>query len=67
MTQDIQLAWLNIARRLQSAAAQSQGAAVIEIKIVANGTQPLYWTEPKITKIEPKAKCDEIIRLIVDN
>ena len=67
MTQDIQSAWLNIARRLQSAAATQQGAAIITIKIVVNGTQPIYWTEPEVKKIEPKARCDEIIRLIVDN
>ena len=67
MTQDIQLAWLNIARRLQSAAATQQGAAVIEVKVVVNGTQPLYWTEPKVMRIEPRARRDEIIRLIVDN
>ena len=66
MIDDIQPAWLNVARRLQSAAAKQEGAAVISVQIIVSGVNPVFWTEPEIVKLEPKAKGAEIIKFILD-
>ena len=66
MTQDIRPEWLNVARRLQAAASQQQGAAVISVRIVVSGISPVCWTEPEVIKLEPKAKGAEIIKLILN-
>jgi len=66
MIDDLQPAWLNVARRLQSAAAKQDGTAIISVKIVVSGVNPVFWTEPEIVKLEPKAKGAEIIKFILD-
>ena len=66
MIDDIQPAWLNVARRLQSAMAKQDGAAIISVKIVVSGINPVFWTEPEVVKLEPKAKGAEIIKFILD-
>ncbi len=57
--EDIKPVWLNVIRRLQSVA-RTDGFAVLSIRILVNAAgDPVYWTEPKRTKLEPK-KCDEL-------
>lgn len=65
MTQDIQLAWLNVARRLQAAASTQGGAAVISVHIIVSGAHPVFWTEPEVVKLEPKARAETIIEAIL--
>jgi len=53
-------AWQKLAARLQHEARKSSGYAIVSmtgILVNANG-DPVVWTEPKLTKIEPKAACD---------
>ena len=55
---DIKRGWLSVARRLQSIA-RTEGYAVVSINIlVGPDGNPLAWTEPKLTKIEPKRSSD---------
>ena len=66
MIDDLQPIWLNVARRLQSAAAKQDGAAIISVKIVVSGVNPVFWTEPEVVKLEPKARSETIIKTILD-
>lgn len=45
--------WEKVRLRL-AGIAPSKGQAIISIKIVTNHGCPIVWTEPEITKIEPK-------------
>lgn len=51
---DVKPCWFNPIRRLQSVAAKNNGMAVVVMKFLVNDAgEPLYWTEPKITFVEP--------------
>lgn len=64
--QDLHPGWLNVARRLQAASAQQQGAAIITVRIIVDGTNPICWLEPEIIKLEPKARASEIIKYLTE-
>ncbi len=62
---DIKAAWLNPIRRLQSVAQQNHGLAVVEMKFLINKFgEPIQWTEPKITLLEPKRDTSSLIDLL---
>jgi hypothetical protein len=66
MTDDIQAAWKNIARRLQSiACGKNNGIAVLTIRIaIDEWGNPIAWSEPEMTRIEPKRAADDLMRLL---
>lgn len=68
-TQDIKSPWLNVIRRLQSIArCDNQGMAIIELKILVDQEgNPRFWTEPEITRIEPKKAAEEILLLLTNH
>lgn len=50
--------WLNVIRRYQSAARQQDagGVALITISVLVNAeSYPLWWTSPRVLKLEPKS------------
>jgi hypothetical protein len=50
--------WLNVVRRCQAAARQQDagGVALITISVLVNAeSYPLWWTSPKVLKLEPKS------------
>ena len=52
---DIKKPYMNIARRLQSVAHKQDGYAIIQMTILVNSDGiPITFTEPKMTKLEPK-------------
>jgi len=66
MTQDIKSCWLNIIRRLQSVASQQRGYAVIAIQVVVNERgEPVFWTEPTMTKIEPQVSGSRFLAQVI--
>ena len=49
--------WLNIVRRLQAEGCKQKGLAIAKFFVVLNASgEPEFWTSPKVTLIEPKAK-----------
>ena len=68
MPQDIKhYDWLNIIRSMQSEASKNNGLAVIEMKVMVDGSgKPVFWTEPKMTKIEPWRRAQIIIDLLTE-
>lgn len=58
---DIRHGWLNVARRLQSAARKTSGYAILDIRVLVDGTgnpveqngNPILWSSPVIFKLEP--------------
>ena len=64
LTQDIKAKWknwLNLARRLQAEGAKQQGLAIAKFYVVLNSNgEPVFWTEPKVTLLEPKRQVDQI-------
>jgi hypothetical protein len=65
---DVKPHWLNVIRRLQSVARQSnQGYAILTISVLVDADGcPKMWTEPNCTKLEPK-KCGEDILSLLAN
>ena len=61
----IRPAWQKLAARLQHEARLTSGYAIVSIKgILVNGHgDPVMWTEPNLTKLEPKGLCDTQILL----
>ena len=52
---DIKKPYQNIARRLQSVAHKQNGYAIIQMTILVNADgNPITFTEPRLTKLEPK-------------
>jgi len=65
LTEDIKAEWkdvyrsvLNIVRRLQSEA-KTEGCAIVTMRIAVNSDgNPICWTKPEVTRLEPKASCN---------
>lgn len=64
---DVKSVWFNPIRRLQSVAAKSNGMAVISMKFLVNEQgEPVSWTEPRLTFIEPKRDKQAILDLFTE-
>jgi hypothetical protein len=64
---DIRPAWYNPIRRLQSVACKTQGYAIVSMRIVIDEYgDPVLWTDPQMTKIEPKGDRETLLRLLTD-
>ncbi len=61
------LQWFNIIRRIQSVSKNgNNGIAIVNMRIVVDQDgRPRLWTEPTVTRLEPKRSSDDIIRLLV--
>ena len=60
--EDVRHQWLGVIRRLQSVARTQQGFAMIQIAVFVNQDGfPIQWTEPKLTRLEPKTPNDEFL------
>lgn len=56
----VQREWFDLARRLQLAARQANGPAVISIQIlVGDRYLPAAWSEPNIVKLEPRLRAND--------
>jgi hypothetical protein len=66
LPQDIRPEWFNVIRRLQSVAHEgNQGLAVLEISVLVDEKgDPIVWTEPKRTKLEPWRLANLVLRLL---
>jgi hypothetical protein len=65
--QDIKACWFNPIRRLQSVAQKSTGMAIISMKFVVNEAgEPVQWTDPAITFLEPKRDTKTILDLLTE-
>jgi hypothetical protein len=64
---DIKTCWFNPIRRLQSVAAKSNGLAIITMKFLVNEAgEPVNWTEPAITFLEPKRDKQTLLDLFTE-
>jgi hypothetical protein len=55
ISQDIRPGWLNFARRLQSVARRGHHYGIISVKVLVDRSgNPVQWTEPQRTGIEPE-------------
>jgi len=56
--------WLPLVHRLQGAG-KSQGLSVMTIHIIVDERgYPLHWSEPKLARIEPKARGEALDALL---
>jgi len=64
--QDIRPEWFNVIRRLQSVAHEgNQGLAVLQIIVLVDDKgNPIVWTEPKRTKLEPWRLAGQVLHLL---
>lgn len=63
---DLSPPWLNFTRRMQAACARhNPGVIVLDVKVVVDQSgNPVGWTSPKVTAIEPGSKSDQILDLL---
>lgn len=60
---DISKKWMNIVRRLRSAARGQRGVAFIKVIVMVDSNgEPLMWTDPRMTLMEPKFAAEEVMR-----
>lgn len=64
LTEDINPKWLNPIRRMQAALTRNQGVALITITIFVKGTEPMFWLEPQVKKVEPKGGADQAEKVL---
>lgn len=59
---DISDRWMNVVRRLRSAARGNRGLAFVKI-IVMVGTdgEPKLWTDPTLVLLEPKLRAEDVM------
>ena len=59
---DIRKNWYNLIRRLQGTARTQQGLAAITITVFVNAEgDPIKWTSPRMTCLEPKGSDDQFL------
>ena len=57
--------WFNVIRRLRAAALGGGSYSVIRIVVIATGDgEPVNWTAPKATAIEPRADAQALDLLL---
>lgn len=60
---DISKKWMNIVRRLRSAARGQRGVAFIKVIVMVDSNgEPLIWTDPRMTLLEPKLSAEDVMR-----
>lgn len=58
MTDHIRRQWQKFANRMQHTARKQAGYAVIKVTVLVDASgDPVLWTEPDMTLLEPKADC----------
>lgn len=75
LTPDIKQEWgpvhkaiSNIVRRLQSEA-KTEGCAIVTMRIAVNSDgNPICWSQPFVTRLEPKSSCsvDELLETLTN-
>ena len=68
--EDVHKNWFNVIRRIQSVANSRNvvGIGIVQINVVINDRgEPVLWTEPKCTLIEPKKRNHELIAMLTDS
>lgn len=63
LPEDVNPAWMNIARRLQSVS-KSNGMSVVSIAVLVDEDgNPVSWTQPNRTLLEPKSMSGALLAL----
>lgn len=58
--------WLNVIRRLQAESGKQSGYALINITVMVDQAgNPVFWTEPQMTRLEPKSRAGEILQRLI--
>ena len=47
--------WPDVTVRMQQATRELQGAGIVTIRVLVRYGKPMYWFEPTVEKIEPRA------------
>lgn len=65
--QHLKTPWLSILARLQSVAVEQRGNAVLTIRVVVDEKGlPIFWSEPKMTRLEPMSRTREWLNKLVE-
>lgn len=64
---DLKPNWLNVARKCQYVCSQQTGFAVVHMKIlVGPGGEPVFWTNPEMTNLEPKQGASVFLHQVLE-
>lgn len=64
---NIKPAWFyGLVARVQQVANSQNGFAVLEFKVMIQKGNPLFWAEPKVTKIEPINRSEDFFQQLID-
>jgi hypothetical protein len=58
--------YYGLVSRVQQVANSQNGFAVLEFKVMIRKGNPLIWSEPKMTKIEPIHRSDQFFQQVID-
>lgn len=62
---DIKPTWLSVIRKLQAVAERNHGACVMQLNVIVNDQgNPVFWAEPTLTRLEPRASAEQIIAIM---
>ena len=58
--------WMNFVRRVRSAAAKhNPGVLILQVTVIVDASgNPVGWSSPRCTPIEPSSKSEEILKLL---
>lgn len=60
--QEISRKWMNVVRRLRSTARGQMGIAFVKVIVMVDKSgEPVIWTDPKLTLIEPKLRVEDVL------
>ena len=64
--EDIKSNWLNVVRRMQAALYNQQGYAIVSIDVIVDSdNNPVFWSEPRVVKLEPKTGGAKFLAQII--
>ena len=63
---DVTKPWLNFVRRVRSAAAKhNPGVIILQVTVIVDASgNPVGWSSPRCTPIEPSRNSEEILELL---
>lgn len=53
-----------VALRLQSIARMHEGVGIVTISVIIKDGTAMFWSNPKITMMEPKTAQEDLIRIL---
>lgn len=61
LPQDIRPEWFNPIRSAQATCTQNNGLAILTMRVLVSGNEPIVWLSPELELIEPKRVAKNVV------